>query len=243
MLFGAAQALSERRQRFCPPHRSHRWARADRYTRSSPFPRFKLHELAQPTKAINLWASCFLCDRTSATEWSVSICPRTIDPLISAPVRAADSMREDPFPAAAKTRGRLMNAAKYSHLAAMFLAAVAVALLFLAGCDEKKGAPVAQTGPAPSASAEYVTDIQPIFNRRCIACHGCLGSPCNVKLDSFRGADRGGFASTLTAITSAPALVSAWIWSRLPGVAAAGFLSHPQPRGDCEGPAGPVTAL
>jgi len=35
--------------------------------------------------------------------------------------------------------------------------------------------------------------VQPIFNRRCIACHGCLGSPCNVKLDSFRGVDRGGF--------------------------------------------------
>ncbi|MGB5834104.1 MAG: fatty acid cis/trans isomerase, partial [Thiohalocapsa sp.] len=33
----------------------------------------------------------------------------------------------------------------------------------------------------------------PIFDRRCIACHGCLASPCNVKLDSFRGAERGGY--------------------------------------------------
>ncbi len=85
-----------------------------------------------------------------------------------------------------------MNAARHSHRAARFLAAVVAGLLFLSGCDEK-GAPVAQTGPAPSASREYMTDIQPIFNRRCIACHGCLGSPCNVKLNSFRGADRGGF--------------------------------------------------
>ena len=86
-----------------------------------------------------------------------------------------------------------MNPATDLHRAARFLAAVFAGLLFMSGCGEEKGTPVAQTGPAPSASPEYVTDIQPIFNRRCIACHGCLGSPCNVKLNSFRGADRGGF--------------------------------------------------
>jgi hypothetical protein len=52
--------------------------------------------------------------------------------------------------------------------------------------------------PAPPATVaeapDYATEIQPIFNRRCIACHGCLGSPCNVKLDSFQGVDRGGLA-------------------------------------------------
>ena len=86
-----------------------------------------------------------------------------------------------------------MNAARHFQRAARVFAAVVAGLLFLAGCGEEKGAPVPQTGPAPSASPVYMTDIQPIFNRRCIACHGCLGSPCNVKLDSFRGADRGGF--------------------------------------------------
>ncbi len=45
------------------------------------------------------------------------------------------------------------------------------------------------TTPTP----DYLTQVQPIFNRRCLACHGCLGSPCNVKLDSFPGVDRGGF--------------------------------------------------
>ncbi|MCG6863336.1 MAG: fatty acid cis/trans isomerase, partial [Chromatiaceae bacterium] len=47
---------------------------------------------------------------------------------------------------------------------------------------------------AAVAGPDYKEAVQPIFNRRCIACHGCLGSPCNVKLDSFRGVDRGGFA-------------------------------------------------
>lgn len=50
-----------------------------------------------------------------------------------------------------------------------------------------------QAGSDPSSVPDYVDDVQPIFNRRCIACHGCLGSPCNVKLDSFRGLQRGGF--------------------------------------------------
>lgn len=39
----------------------------------------------------------------------------------------------------------------------------------------------------------YQRDVQPIFNKRCIACHGCLGSPCNLKLDSYAGAERGAF--------------------------------------------------
>jgi hypothetical protein len=44
-----------------------------------------------------------------------------------------------------------------------------------------------------NSAPDYLQDVQSIFNRRCIACHGCLGSPCNVKLDSFRGLERGGF--------------------------------------------------
>lgn len=44
-----------------------------------------------------------------------------------------------------------------------------------------------------STSPSYTKVIQPLFDNRCIACHGCLGSPCNLKLSSFRGLDRGGF--------------------------------------------------
>lgn len=47
--------------------------------------------------------------------------------------------------------------------------------------------------PEPPRLPSFTQDIQPIFNQRCIACHGCLGSPCNLKLDSFEGAARGGF--------------------------------------------------
>ncbi len=49
--------------------------------------------------------------------------------------------------------------------------------------------------PAPpqTQTPSYTTDIQPIFNKRCVACHGCIGSPCNLKLTSFRGVERGAF--------------------------------------------------
>lgn len=80
-----------------------------------------------------------------------------------------------------------MKAAKNMHRPYRFLATRVASLLFLLGSGGSCGA-------QGVASPDYATDIQPIFNRRCIACHGCLGSPCNVKLDSFRGADRGGFS-------------------------------------------------
>lgn len=37
----------------------------------------------------------------------------------------------------------------------------------------------------------YLDRVQPILNRRCIACHGCLDSPCNLKMTSHGGVMRG----------------------------------------------------
>jgi hypothetical protein len=97
-------------------------------------------------------------------------------------------MRVGSCPVAPEPKGRVMSAARHSHRPSVILGAVVAALLFLLACD---GA-VAQTVPA--TAPDYTHDIQPIFNRRCIACHGCIGSPCNVKLDTFRGVDRGGYS-------------------------------------------------
>ncbi|HSB97519.1 MAG TPA: fatty acid cis/trans isomerase, partial [Spongiibacteraceae bacterium] len=38
---------------------------------------------------------------------------------------------------------------------------------------------------------EYYRDIKPIFDKRCVACHGCYDAPCQLKLTSFSGVDRG----------------------------------------------------
>ncbi len=84
-----------------------------------------------------------------------------------------------------------------SHRVSTILVAAILASLVVAGMS---GQPLASDNPpaptatgAPVAEIRYQRDVQPIFNRRCIACHGCLGSPCNLKLDSFAGAERGGF--------------------------------------------------
>ncbi|MBT4761640.1 MAG: hypothetical protein HOO06_08100 [Bdellovibrionaceae bacterium] len=37
----------------------------------------------------------------------------------------------------------------------------------------------------------YVKDIQPIFNKRCVQCHGCYNAPCQLKLTSYKGFNRG----------------------------------------------------
>ena len=68
--------------------------------------------------------------------------------------------------------------------------ATALVLLFAAAGSTEEAAqpPAHKKGAVPS----YVDDIQPLFNKRCVACHGCLGSPCNLKLTSFRGLERGG---------------------------------------------------
>lgn len=41
------------------------------------------------------------------------------------------------------------------------------------------------------ANDYYREKIEPILNKRCVVCHGCYTSPCNLKLDSFYGLLRG----------------------------------------------------
>ncbi len=38
----------------------------------------------------------------------------------------------------------------------------------------------------------YHQDVKPIIDSRCVACHGCYDAPCQLKLSSFEGMDRGG---------------------------------------------------
>ncbi|WEK07960.1 MAG: fatty acid cis/trans isomerase [Candidatus Pseudomonas colombiensis] len=44
-------------------------------------------------------------------------------------------------------------------------------------------------GPAPTIS--YTRDIQPIFTEKCVACHACYDSACQLNLGSAEGAARG----------------------------------------------------
>jgi hypothetical protein len=44
---------------------------------------------------------------------------------------------------------------------------------------------------APLANVEYYRDVKPILDRRCLVCHGCYDAPCQLKLDSPEGMQRG----------------------------------------------------
>ena len=37
----------------------------------------------------------------------------------------------------------------------------------------------------------YPEEVKPILDSRCVVCHGCYDAPCQLKLSSFEGLDRG----------------------------------------------------
>jgi hypothetical protein len=43
----------------------------------------------------------------------------------------------------------------------------------------------------PTRHIDYVKEVKPVLDRRCAVCHSCYNSPCQLKLDSFEGTDRG----------------------------------------------------
>lgn len=47
------------------------------------------------------------------------------------------------------------------------------------------------TPPADSAPLTYQHDIRPIFEKKCLVCHGCYDAPCQLKMEALEGLDRG----------------------------------------------------
>lgn len=45
--------------------------------------------------------------------------------------------------------------------------------------------------PANLTSDDYHAKIQPIFDNRCVVCHSCYNSPCQLNLTAYEGVDRG----------------------------------------------------
>jgi hypothetical protein len=44
----------------------------------------------------------------------------------------------------------------------------------------------------PKTPLDYESDVRPILERRCVVCHGCYDAPCQLKLSSAAGIERGG---------------------------------------------------
>ena len=71
------------------------------------------------------------------------------------------------------------------HILVLLLLAVAC----LTGCSAKALPPV--VFPIPTRIIDYQKEVKPLLDKRCTVCHSCYNSPCQLKLDSFEGADRG----------------------------------------------------
>ncbi len=61
--------------------------------------------------------------------------------------------------------------------------------VLLAGCLAKSLPPVVVQ--IPDRTIDYQSEIKPILDKRCTVCHSCYNSPCQLKIDSFEGLDRG----------------------------------------------------
>ncbi|MEN8141113.1 MAG: fatty acid cis/trans isomerase [Thermodesulfobacteriota bacterium] len=67
--------------------------------------------------------------------------------------------------------------------------AVCLFLLLLTGCAAKAPEPVLFT--PPTRPIDYLSEVKPLLDKRCVVCHSCYNSPCQLKLSSYEGVDRG----------------------------------------------------
>lgn len=70
-----------------------------------------------------------------------------------------------------------------------WLVAVGGLIFLLAGCAEKTLPPIAIT--IPQQKVDYLREVKPVLDKRCVVCHSCYNSPCQLKLSSYEGVDRG----------------------------------------------------
>jgi hypothetical protein len=63
-------------------------------------------------------------------------------------------------------------------------------VLFTTACSTQIPAPVKIK--TSSKRVDFIDEVKPILDKRCVSCHSCYNSPCQAKLSSFEGIDRGG---------------------------------------------------
>jgi len=71
------------------------------------------------------------------------------------------------------------------------LFAILPLFLFIAGCAKPESQAPAYHFEPPTRQLEYLADVEPILVKRCVVCHSCYNSPCQLKLSSWDGLDRG----------------------------------------------------
>lgn len=73
------------------------------------------------------------------------------------------------------------------HASLLFLSLLG--FVIMQGCANKPLPPVQV--PTPDHEIDYLTEVKPILDARCVTCHSCYNSPCQLKLSSFEGLERG----------------------------------------------------
>ncbi|WP_458777533.1 fatty acid cis/trans isomerase [Desulforhopalus sp. 52FAK] len=64
--------------------------------------------------------------------------------------------------------------------------------LLLSGCASPPPPQVpAYSFVPPTKQLDYLNEVQPVLVKRCVVCHSCYNSPCQLKLSSWEGLDRG----------------------------------------------------
>lgn len=80
-------------------------------------------------------------------------------------------------------------------VAGLILAIIGCAVLAEQQLNEQWGEPSVKqrlvSSPPGDSVPDYHQDIQPILDSRCVVCHACYDAPCQLKLSSFEGLDRG----------------------------------------------------
>jgi len=65
-----------------------------------------------------------------------------------------------------------------------------LSILFLfTGCFTKELEPIKVS--SFHVEVNYLDEVKPILEKRCVVCHSCYNSPCQLKMSSFEGIDRG----------------------------------------------------
>ena len=66
-----------------------------------------------------------------------------------------------------------------------------MAVPILTGCTKPLPQIPAYQFVEPSDPVNYLTEVEPILIKRCVVCHSCYNSPCQLKLSSWDGLERG----------------------------------------------------
>ena len=64
-----------------------------------------------------------------------------------------------------------------------------LSLVLVAACMHIK--PPGVMVDSTTTPVSFLTDVKPILDRRCVVCHSCYNAPCQLKLSSYEGLDRG----------------------------------------------------